>query len=1485
MFPTPSSPDVPNTVAIAAQQTCSQEVIGMAYSPDWAAKNGAVDTTNGVTTFTVKDWGPWWIHIKSNMTVPPMHKGLTYRMSFEVKLSAGKEGASTPTFAKPPAFFMWKENATRWENSYTWPNDYSAERPWDIVGDKNTTMSASEAAGGFTKYSVEWTAAAATPDARQKLWVHMVLADKPRDSKAAYSVRNFCLERVAVELPRPAVVSRYAEKFEFVRPALPSAAELAEQSACPFNEEGLTEWSTLFSDASGTLTLPANTKVVVGAGSFVGGARYEKIVVPETSELVFRDAGITLVVRALVVAGKLRIGSPTCRMEGPIKIVFWGARGDSATHLNGYGSKGLAVVGTGEADIFGRRFAPTWTRLARKARGGDDRVYLQEAVNWYVGQEVVVLTTIPDDTDIDTPNQNEVMTVKAVGDGGRVVQFTSELQHSHYAGTEYQGEVALLSRHVMLEGEPDADGYGGHLVVAGKRGRVSGVASRYMGQTNIMARYPFHFHLIGGGSGSYFSDNVARDTYFRCFTVHGTHDAVITENVAFNATGSCYYVEDGVEENNTFSYNMAAYVKTIGKAASGSSQGGEKVTQDSNPGGLLSGKRLQPADASASGFYFSNAYNSIIGNIASGGWTGFGFPGFPLPIGDHKDDNFEPRARPTKEFRGNTAHSTGWYWGATGAVYVGGVLKYKDSAKTILEWQSGREARNTRLETVPGIAAWKGTPLWMQFNNTLVYASKKGILHWGSRVDIDGFEFHDVGRSVTLFGEAWLGNGIVNGASGNTEAGFADKHHDGFQFYDISVKSVVTGVEFRNYQKATCRNSVTVGSTDWPHDDEKCAATNPGPHFNIIWSGLYHSDEFKPQQISAVNNIKYTNVDRDLLVSLKIVETGASRFFNFIDFDGSATLEGYPTIVGSNKDWWNVCHDCRYESAWQTWLCPKKPAGIEEREVAHIKVLTPDITPGNGGIGKSGVCQAKDTSTQDWSNCNVGYIALWKQGAGDTRTRKAEITQNAGITGVTGTGWYMWLDGGAPKMFTLYPEQVSRSSTLRFATSYPSGTTFTVTAEHEWDSKLNIEPFTLAASVADVVANPVGKYYFDGTHLILRPTLPDKYSDETRFERGGAWVYDRYGPYSIKVVASCDADSKGFCKVKPTQSLPVYDVPCPGTSTRAPPTGIPNIPETPAPPTPAPRTFPPSVPRTDVPATAKPGAQPTSTPDTFPPSVPATDVPATSEPGVPSTSTPGTPTPPRKPSVSWCEENTVCTAHGDTNARCTTTGECSCGDGFAASGAAKVCTAGTEVPTVTPLVSLVWEVDCTRFTPAFVELVREVIVEVLGGRVLSLSLVCGSAAVSGMLEGVSAVTMASADLAQAVADKQASDSRFAGMRDTVGSPTSSTLTSAELCTAGGASVARIDATGTCVAVACHSGHTLANGVCSESDGDSGLGAGVIAAIVVCSVVFIIIVAVVVVCVCMRKKDPPTKTVDNTPHSPDANNEAEMDATPAQPAAV
>eukprot|EP00900_Chrysochromulina_parva_P027393 jgi/Chrpa1/9288/Chrysochromulina_OHIO_Genome00014484-RA len=82
---------------------------------------------------------------------------------------------------------------------------------------------------------------------------------------------------------------------------------------------------------------------------------------------------------------------------------------------------GIVVSSTGSLDLHGQLFYSTWTRLAAPGFPGDTTVYLQRAVNWEPGQQPAF-------------------------------QLTSAAQFAHGANGAWQGEVALLSRRMEVQG-------------------------------------------------------------------------------------------------------------------------------------------------------------------------------------------------------------------------------------------------------------------------------------------------------------------------------------------------------------------------------------------------------------------------------------------------------------------------------------------------------------------------------------------------------------------------------------------------------------------------------------------------------------------------------------------------------------------------------------------------------------------------------------------------------------------------------------------------------------------------------------------------------------------------------------------------------------------------------------------------------------------------------------------------------------------------
>lgn len=592
----------------------------------------------------------------------------------------------------------------------------------------------------------------------------------------------------------------YSEVFEVVTMGGFTPSLVTSPLNCPHLAVDLTQLQTTGSMMDQDLVIVSGEKLLVTANSWSSSDILRRITVQNGATLVFNDEAMNVHVREIVVEENavLSIGSESCRLASSISITFHGSNATSSStdDITGTPSKGLISRGT--VDIHGKLYHPTWTRLATTAAKGETSIRLQQHVNWEVGQEILLTPTVFYDCSDEwkdgfcggNSHQNEVRTITSVSmdDSTSVYEIAIDapLTFDHYAGLEYQGEVALLSRSIQVVGEYSADDFGAHMKFAGNTAiaRISGVHSEYMGQLNRLGRYPFHFHIMGGGSNaasSYFHDCSVTNAQFRAFVVHGTDNADVSRNVAFNVKGFAYYLEDGVEEDNLLAYNLAAFVHPIYQPANGAGgQAGEQFVE-------IPGQLLIPADTSASGFYVSNAYNSFVGNVASGGWSGFAFPNIPRRLGVFKDtlpadeEKLNPMNRPVKEFYGNSAHSTGFYWRAQGsAFYTGAWLSYDDETG-LLHYDSGRHSRDVYDNS--------GNQVPMSFRNLKAYLTATGFAHWGSDADLDRAEFHDIYRAAFLFGSSALHNALINLYSANPENYVrAPDKVLGFQYYDTWVQ-------------------------------------------------------------------------------------------------------------------------------------------------------------------------------------------------------------------------------------------------------------------------------------------------------------------------------------------------------------------------------------------------------------------------------------------------------------------------------------------------------------------------------------------------------------------------------------------------------------------------------------------------------------------------------------------------------------------------
>jgi hypothetical protein len=77
---------------------------------------------------------------------------------------------------------------------------------------------------------------------------------------------------------------------------------------------------------------------------------------------------------------------------------------------------------------------------------GAKSIPLLEPVQWKAGDKFVLTTTSWKD---EIVNQNEVLTVASVTNGGLMINIVESLQFNHY-GKEYKAEVGLLTRGILF---------------------------------------------------------------------------------------------------------------------------------------------------------------------------------------------------------------------------------------------------------------------------------------------------------------------------------------------------------------------------------------------------------------------------------------------------------------------------------------------------------------------------------------------------------------------------------------------------------------------------------------------------------------------------------------------------------------------------------------------------------------------------------------------------------------------------------------------------------------------------------------------------------------------------------------------------------------------------------------------------------------------------------------------------------------------------
>ncbi|MFO1045966.1 MAG: G8 domain-containing protein [Planctomycetaceae bacterium] len=306
----------------------------------------------------------------------------------------------------------------------------------------------------------------------------------------------------------------------------------------------------------------------------------------------------------------------------------------------------------GRMDFHGAPLRRAWVKLGSTARKKDANVTLSEPVTgWRVGDRVIITAThLGRDIGQGTDRlQTEERLITAIN--GNQLTLDEPLVNEHLGEGEFRGEVANLSRNVIVE-SAEPNGERGHTMYhRGSAGSISYAEFRHLGKRNVLGRYSLHFHLVGNTiRGSSVIGASIWDSHNRWLTIHGTNYLVVRDCVGYKSIGHGFFMEDGTEVYNVLDQNLAVQ-----------SMEGKKLP-----------KQVLPFDQNeGSGYWWANSFNTFTRNVAcENNRYGYRFEAtqtsamkmdLPVMQPDGSTQVTDIRKLPFVRFEDNEAHCDGLY--------------------------------------------------------------------------------------------------------------------------------------------------------------------------------------------------------------------------------------------------------------------------------------------------------------------------------------------------------------------------------------------------------------------------------------------------------------------------------------------------------------------------------------------------------------------------------------------------------------------------------------------------------------------------------------------------------------------------------------------------------------------------------------------------------------------------------------------------------
>jgi hypothetical protein len=404
-------------------------------------------------------------------------------------------------------------------------------------------------------------------------------------------------------------------------------------------------WGGTVPSPESDVTIAAGKTVILDVSTKVKSLTINGTLICDTkeSQIVFESDWIMV----MGAGSKLQCGTAEQPHERRLKIKLVGVQGQD---IMGMGTRVLGAMDGGLIDLHGQD-RTSWLKLAETAMAGSSALTLNDVPNnWRAGHKILIASSVED------PRQAEERVIQRI-DGAQVT-LKDPLIYSHFGSqqtyangsktwtADTRAPVALMSRNIAIIGPKEASetGFGAHvMVMVNSKAYISNVAFRRTGQKSLVGRYPFHWHLVGDARGQYVRNSVVNESYNRCYTIHGTDNAELSDNTCYNHLGHGYFLEDGNEQGNLIQRNLG--VLTVRPIAGENILPSDINTNQASPG---------PAT-----FWITNPKNTVIDNQAAGS-DGLGYW---LHMEDRDIPRFDgattnPRHQDLTRFENNVANSS-----------------------------------------------------------------------------------------------------------------------------------------------------------------------------------------------------------------------------------------------------------------------------------------------------------------------------------------------------------------------------------------------------------------------------------------------------------------------------------------------------------------------------------------------------------------------------------------------------------------------------------------------------------------------------------------------------------------------------------------------------------------------------------------------------------------------------------------------------------